>query len=244
MNNKYVIGGIVIALLIFIGWREYSHYEERRATKESYESVIAFHEGEKAQLKNSLDLKVVDEIVMRQNIMTSDIANEHLKGEIEGFKEINSYMKSEVLAVIRKLEVQYKESNRDNPFEGLTLKNDEYVHKDDVEKNFLRLPKTFEHKEDSGWFYLSGVVKKESVSIDSLSMLNKFDATIGFKKPDKRFGWMKKKEPVVSLKSYNPYSEIVYVNNVTVKDKKNKAGNILLSKPAFFLYGVVAGRAF
>lgn len=243
-NKKIWTIVIAILLALVFGWREYSHYTDIQDMADSYKATVNFHKGEAAQFKNSLDLKVADEFIMKQNIVSSEIANEQLKDEIKGFKNINSYMKMEVLEVIKNLEIKYSEANIKNPFEGIILKDDEYLHKDDVAENFLRLPKTFKEESDSGWFYIAGVINKESLTIDSLSMFNKFDATIGLKKSEKKFSWLRKKEPVVSLKSYNPYTKIVYVNNVVVDNDKGKVGNILFSKPAMFLYGFVGGMAY
>ena len=72
-------------------------------------------------------------------------------------------------------------------------------------------------------------------------MINKFDVTIGWKKPDKSFKFLRKKIPVVELISYSPYSKINYVNNVVVDDNKS---NIFTSKPAMVVYGAAAGYIF
>jgi hypothetical protein len=50
--------------------------------------------------------------------------------------------------------------------------------------------------------------------------------------------WYKKSEPVVEMKSYNPYTSIPYLNNVVVKQPKS---HWLLSKPAMFVYGIATG---
>lgn len=240
MNNKYIIGGIIVALLLFFGWREYGHYVEKKAIEDSYEAVISYKDGERNQLKNSLDLEVADKVIMKQNIMSEKVAKEQLKEELEGYKDLTAYMKSEVVTSIKNLEAKYDKAERDQ-FDGIDIKDGEYIHKNDVDKNFVRVPTTFGHKDD--WMYFAGTINKHSTILDSLYLINKFDATIGSKKSEKSFSWLRKKEPTVELKSYNPYTEVTYVNNVVINDDKGKIGNILLSKPAMFVYGVLTGVA-
>ena len=239
--NKYIILLIALIMLSFIGWREYSHYCEKQTIAESYKSVIDFKETEKSQLKNSLDLKVADEFVMKQNIVNSKIAQEELKEELKGYKDLTAYMKSEVITSIKNLEAKYDNKESD-PFEGINLLDGDYIHKDDVDKNFIRVPKSFSFEDE--WLSFEGTVSRESAVLDSLYLLNKFDATIGYVRPDTTFSWFRKKTPVVSLKSYNPYTKIVYVNNVVVDNDKGKVGNVLFSKPAMLVYGAIAGGIF
>jgi len=238
-KERYIVLIVVIALLF--GWREYSHYADKKATEASYEAVITYNETEKAQLKNSLDLKVADVKVMEQNIMSEKVAKEQLGKELEGYKNITAYMKSEVITSIKNLEAKYNEPKTD-PFEGISLLEDEYIHKDVVSSMFVRVPKPFGYSDD--WMSINGVVNKEAVTIDSLGIFNKFDAIIGYKKPEGSFSFLKKKSPVVELISYSPYTKINYVNNVVVNNDKGKVGNILLSKPAMLIYGFIGGRAF
>ena len=242
MNNKYLITTIII-LIVLLGAREYINYSDSESMKKSYKSIIAFKDGEKKQLKNSLELKVADEFIMKQNIVSSKIAQEQLRGEVERFKEISSYVKMESITAIRNIEAKYNDDNIDD-LKEIPVINSKYVLKEDIEKYFVRVNKSFKHENDSGWFYISGLIKKESVLIDSMSVFNKFDATIGIKKSDKNFSWLRKGEPVVYLKSYNPYSKIVYVNNITVENDKSKVGNILFSKPAMIIYGILGGKLF
>jgi len=239
--NKYLTIGLIVVFAVILSWRECGHAAEKKAQKESYNAVIDFKDGEKAQLKNSLDLKVADNLIMKQNIMSESVAKEQLKEELKGYKDLTAYMKSEVITSIKNLEAQYEKIDKD-PFDGIKIIDGEYIHKDDVDKNFMRTPKTFSYIDD--WMAFSGTVNKKSTMLDSLYLLNKFDATIGSKKSEKSFSWLRKKEPTVELKSYNPHTKIVYVNNVVVDNDKGKVGNILFSKPAMFLYGFIGGGIF
>lgn len=219
---------------MIFGWREYSHYSEKKGMSDSYNSIIDFNEAEKSELKSSLNLKAADNYIMRQNFISERIAKEQFKKELEGYKKVNAYMKSEIVTSIKSLESKYNEVSS-NQFDDIEIMDGEYIHKDVVDKYFLRVPKTFNYADD--WFSLTGTVKKESTIIDTLYMLNKFDAIIGYKKSEKKFSWLRKKSPVVELTSYNPYSKINYVNNIVVDKNKGKVGNILFSKPAMIIYG-------
>ena len=207
--------------------------------KTSYESIISFNEKENMQLKNSIDLKVSDAVVMKQKLTTNDIALRELKEELNGYKKLNSYLKTEVTTTIKNLEAKYNDLSKDQ-FDGVEIKDGSYIHVDEVDKHFLRVPKTF--TTSSEWFTVHGTVKKQFTVIDSLSMFNKFDAIIGYKKPNKKFKLFRKKEPVVELKSYNPYTKINYVNNVVVSNNKTKVESIFLSRPAMLIYGFLGGK--
>ena len=241
--NKWIIIGLVAVFSAILLQRECSHAADKKAQEESYEAVITFKDGERNQMKKSLDLAIADREVMQQNVMSNKVALEQLGKELEGYKKVNAYLKSEVTTKLTNLEAKYEDLDRD-PFDGITLQDGKYIHMDDVNKNFLRVPKQFSYEDDE-WIQFYGTVKREKTVMDSLKVFNKFDATIGYMKPDTmKWKWLKKPVPVVELKSYNPYTKINYVNNVVVDNDKGKVGNILLSKPAMFLYGFVAGRAF
>ena len=94
---------IVIVILLLFGYREYQHYVLNKDLKESYNSVIDFKNAETGQLKNSLELQVADNFVMKQNVLSEKVAKEQFQEELKGYKEITAYMKSEVMTSIRKL---------------------------------------------------------------------------------------------------------------------------------------------
>jgi len=238
--NKWITIGLVVVFAAILLQRECSHAAEKNEIAESYDAMIAFKDGERNQMKRSLDLKTQDSIIMSQNIMSQKVALEQLGEELSGYKSINSYLKSEVITSVKNLEAKY--DNKKDPLDGIKLRDGKYVHMNDVNKHFVRVPNPFTYTDD--WMTLKGTVKKESTIIDSLGIFNKFDAIIGYKKPEGTFGFLKKKSPVVELKSYNPYTKINYVNNVTIKGDDNKAKNILLSRPAFFIYGIIGGKVF
>ena len=225
---------------MLFGYREYGNYQAKKEIAESYNSVLDFKDFENGELKSSLELKVAENFVMKQNVISERVAKEHFKKELKGYKDINSFMKSEVMTSIRSLEAKYDESIGDE-FDGIAITDDNYIHKDIVEKNFLRVPKSFSYEDE--WTSINGTVLKKSTIIDSIDIFNKFDAIIGTKKSEKSFSWLRKKDPVIELKSYNPNTKINYVNNITVDTKKGKVGNIFLSPFAMMAYGFVLATA-
>ncbi len=238
MNNK-TIYIVVIIFLIILGWREYSHYEASRMAEYSYNSIIDFNTEENSQLKKSIDLKAAESVIMNQKIVSSEIALTQLKEEINGYKRLNSYLKTEVTTTIKNLEARYDNLSEDQ-FDGIEVKDGSYIHMDEVNKNFLRIPSSFSKKNE--WMSIYGTVNKKNTTIDSLLVFNKFDAIIGYRKSGKKFSFLRKNEPIVELKSYNPYTSINYVNNVVVSSNKSKAESIFTSKLAMVFYGVIGGR--
>ena len=105
-----------------------------------------------------------------------------------------------------------------------------------LNEHYLKIPAKVEMNND--WMSFNATIEKK-FSIDSLSMYNKFDAYLGYKKPEKPLKFLRKSEPVLELRSYSPYTKVAYVNNIVVED--GKKGKFLTSKPAMFLYGLGTG---
>lgn len=77
--------------------------------------------------------------------------------------------------------------------------------------SFMRIPIRFGKKDT--WYSISGTVTKAGVHIDSVSMNNRLRITIAYQKN----GFLKRRTPVVEVKSSNPYSTIIKVDNVIIK---------------------------
>lgn len=77
--------------------------------------------------------------------------------------------------------------------------------------SFMRIPIRFGKKDT--WYSISGTVTKAGVHIDSVSMNNRLRITIAYQKN----GFLKRRTPVVEVKSSNPYSAITNVDNVIIK---------------------------
>jgi len=199
--------------------------------RQDLESTIAFLQKRDSANLMKLKIKASDSAQMQQNIMSMAAAEELLQKELEQYKKVNSFLEAKILNKIENLNVSFNEPAA-NDFDGLNFHQGEFLHKDTVGRYFIRVPKTFDYKDD--WASISGTTTKAGNSFDVISMTNEFDATIGHKKQK---GLFKRAKPVVELKSYSPYSTISYVNNVTIDDSRSKTGKLLTSRGAFFAYG-------
>ena len=229
--KKHILIVISLMLGIILAGFLLSECEKTQDLERDLESMDNFHEIEKQQLVDRDSIRAQDVRQMKQNLMSEIAARILLEQEFERFKEINSHVRFETITRIDSLRITYI----DTIYNILTDYTD-FIPIDTVSKYFLQTPKGL--KFDDGWFNFVGTVDMDGLTIDSMSFINKFDVTIGYKKSDKPFAFLRKKVPVVELISYNPYTTVNYVNNVIVVDKK---GGIFTSKPAFFIYGGVLG---
>jgi hypothetical protein len=201
----------------------------------NYTSMMSYKESENNRLIRSNEIKAAAITKSSQNAISMSLAMKEFSKELEGFKRAQSLVKSEILTEIKGLSTDFE--NSPGEFSGIQLIDSMYVHVDTVSKYFIRTPKKVNYSDD--WISFDATVNKD-FTLDSLSLINKFDITIGSKKQDKPLSFLRKKEPVVEMKSYNPYSSIPYINNVIFKDDKKGAGKIVFSKPAIFAYGFIS----
>lgn len=219
-----IAGCIVLSLFLF---QECEHNSD---LKRDLESTNNFWETEKEQWISRDSIKTHDIAEMEQNLMSEISARKLLEEEFKRFKEIQSHVRSELITRIDTMFIPY-DPDSNNIINDYT----DCIPIDTVRKYFLQTPKGVGYNDT--WFAFSGTVDSIGLTIDSLSMINKFDVTIGWKKPDKPFKFLRKKQPVVELISYNPYTKVNYVNNIVV-DKKESIFN---SKLAYAIYGTAAG---
>lgn len=237
IKKGYILVISVLAIMLVLN--ECKHNASIGDLKDSYDSVLAFTQQEQNESLDSDSLIVQELILVKQNVIDSKLANELLKKEFEGFKKFQSKVKTEMITEINNLTIEYSPSEK-GELDGIELSYGDYIHKDTVIKNFVRIPKKIEM--DCTWVSLYGTIGKE-FTLDSLSVFNKFDIVLGYKKPDKSFKLFRKSEPVLEFKSYSPYTSVPYINNLTVEDKNR---SFLTSKPMITLYalasGYIAGR--
>lgn len=193
-------------------------------------SEISFWENELTQSISRDSIVAQDFVEMNQNLMSEKKAREILQEEFDRFKKISAHVRFESQTRIDTLRIRY------DHYDTIIL-NDytDYVPIDTVKKYFIQIPKKVSFKDQ--WMSLNATVDTV-FQMDSMKFMNKFDVTIGYKKPDKPFKFLRKKEPVVELISYSPYTSVNYVNNITVEDKKS---SIFLSPVATAIYGIGIG---
>ena len=99
-----------------------------------------------------------------------------------------------------------------------------------IRTDSLSVPKEF--KLNERWFRINGYVNKVGVNIDSLVIPNKTVMSIGYKG-----GFLKKREAIVSITNENPYVNVIGLDNVVIKERRNILRNPLIMIPV----GVVIG---
>lgn len=223
-----IVGCVVLILVLFRECENKANLEKELMT------VTSFLEIEKTQSISRDSINAQEVFEMKQHLLTETSARILLKEEFERFKSISSHVRTETITRVDSFFIPYSVDPND-------VLNDytDCVPVDSVKKYFTQIPKGVNYNDT--WFSFNGFIDSLGLNIDSLSMINKFDVTIGYKKPDKPLKFLRKKQPVVELISYNPYTSVNYVNNIIIEDSK---GSIFVSKPAFLIYGLTAGYLF
>jgi len=84
-----------------------------------------------------------------------------------------------------------------------------------IRRDSIAVPTRFKLSEK--WFNIDGLVRKEGLIIDSLTIPNKTVVNVGYKKAGfLNFG----KQAVVSVKNENPYVNVTGLDNVVIRNKK------------------------
>jgi len=221
----YIIGLLCVSLLGVL----FKECERSNDLERDIDSQKNFYETEKNQLISRDSIQAKQLIDMKQNIMLETSAREVLEKEFERFKTISSHVRFESITRVETLMVAYNEPNI-----NILADYTDYIPVDSVKKYFIQIPRELIY--DDNWFEFYGTVDKDHFMIDTLSFINKFDVTIGKKKSDKSFAFLRRKEYTVELVSYNPYTLVNYVNNIVV-EKKDKSP---LSLPLAFSAGAIS----
>lgn len=86
---------------------------------------------------------------------------------------------------------------------------------DVIRRDSIAVPTRFKLNEK--WFNIDGLVKRDGLVIDSLTIPNKTIVTIGYKKA----GFLNlSKDAVVQVKNENPYVNVTGLDNIVIKKKK------------------------
>lgn len=84
-----------------------------------------------------------------------------------------------------------------------------------IRRDSIAVPTRFKLNEK--WFNIDGLVKRDGLVIDSLTIPNKTIVTIGYKKA----GFLNlSKDAVVQVKNENPYVNVTGLDNIVIKKKK------------------------
>lgn len=179
-----------------------------------YFSLISYMEKEKEQMIQSNGLLVQEISIVNQNLVSSTKKIKELSQEFDNYKKVQSHVKAEILSKIEGIVLPV--ITIDNP---IYLPDTGCTDNKIIKEKFIQIPSKVNFNDT--WISFNGTIGKQ-FTIDSLSIINKFDVTIGEKKVGKKLLVFNKYEPIVELKSYNPYTTIPYVNNIIVEEKKGK----------------------
>jgi len=226
---------VITAMIVMMFWQQCSHINEIKSERSSSISAVDFLKRENTALIQTKNLQAEAMVDMNQSIVTEKTARDILQKDFEEFKSIQSQVKAELLTAIRSVELDYEPPSFEGIFDGIAFQSRNCINKDTVDKYFLRIPRKIVI-DTSQWMEFYATIGKEFV-LDSMKIVNKIDATLGFKKPEKKFKFLRRAEPVLAFNSYNPYSSVPYVNNLVVEEVGTKFGKILNSRAAWFMYG-------
>lgn len=229
---SYILN-IVLLIILLIGSTFF--ITKLKIQSSDYDSIVNYMENEKNQIMNSNDLVVQEMKTINQNLVSSDEKIKELSSELSEYKKINSYTKAELLTEIRGINVEY--TLPEPSTEYVYVPDTNCVPIDTLNKYYTQVPKKVSYNDE--WMSFNGTVGLSKFSIDSLSLLNKFDITIGERVVGKKLLVFNKREAVVDLKSYNPYTGIPFLNNITVEPKKSKLLPKALSYAGIFFAGMI-----
>jgi len=225
IDVKLLVMGAFLCLFIF---RECSHSSELDKKDSDFEIMQDFHSKRDSANLAKIKLDAADSIKANQIIVEYENLSKALKEELRGYKNGASLTETKVVTVLESVEMEI----HDTIFIDKSRLSIEGCHySDSLLKEFRNKKSFFTFKDD--WLNIVGQYTYDKVLLDTVSLKNEFDVILGYKKEK----WYKRRNQVVELKSYSPYAEIVYLNNIIVKDRKKLS--FLNSKKAYFLYGAL-----
>lgn len=223
-----LIGGFLV--LFFL--RECSHNSELNKKDSDFTSMQDFHKRRDSINLAKINSHAQDSVKMTQTIVEYENLSKELKEELKGYKDGSSLTETVISSVANDIIIEIHDTFY---VDSVKLRSLGCECADSLLKEF-RKKKVFYNFRDE-WLNIVGHHTYNKVSFDTISFRNEFDVIIG----SKREKWYKRRNQVVELKSYSPYTEVVYVNNVVTKDSKTKYQRIFKSKPAYFFYGILGG---
>jgi hypothetical protein len=225
IKKDYIYVGIIaiitaIALLKSCGGKE---------MESEVESTISFLRKRDSVNLLKINAQAHHIVILKQNIVTKETANKLLEKELKGYKNVKSFVEVKTVTSVKNLTIKYVHDTTTY----LVSEGGDCISKDSVRNFFVQVPKQFIFEDK--WMSLSGKVQKEGLDVDSVKFTNELEVILAYKKA----GIFKKREPVVDIKSYSPYSKIEYANNIVIKDERSKLSKALTSKAAMVGYGIL-----
>lgn len=200
----YIVLAIIILVLL---WRGCEQERDRsKLISELGEYRLKEKVFEVQRLKDSSTLAT-----QTQTIMTQKEAISLGLLELEKtMKEVQSQVKQKSTTTIIEKQVPFIPDGYADTTGIVRNESGEVIRRDSI-----AVPTRFKLNEK--WFNIDGLVKREGLVIDSLTIPNKTIVTIGYKKA----GFLNlSKDAVVQVKNENPYVNVTGLDNIVIKKKK------------------------
>lgn len=220
------------AFLVLFFLRECHHRSEVGNIRSDFSNMQSFHNKRDSANLAKLRVNAADSVKMSQTIVEFENLTDELKNELKGYKEGAGIVETSVRTVIERVTVVSYDTI---PIDIVRLDSSNCEYADSLIKEFQNKKFFYNFKDD--WLTISSHHTYNKLVFDTISVKNEFDVLIGHKKEK----WYSRRYPTVELKSYNPYTDIVYVNNIMTKEHKTNYQRIFNSKSAYLFYGILAG---
>jgi hypothetical protein len=200
----YIVLAIIIIVLL---WRGCEQERDRsKLISELGEYRLKEKVFEVQRLKDSSTLAT-----QTQTIMTQKEAISLGLLELEKtMKEVQSQVKQKSTTTIIEKQIPFIPDGYADTTGIVRNESGEVIRRDSI-----AVPTRFKLNEK--WFNIDGLVKRDGLVIDSLTIPNKTIVTIGYKKA----GFLNlSKDAVVQVKNENPYVNVTGLDNIVIKKKK------------------------
>lgn len=200
----YIVLAIIILVLL---WRGCEQERDRsKLISELGEYRLKEKVFEVQRLKDSSTLATQNQTIMTQKEAISLGLLELEKT----MKEVQSQVKQKSTTTIIEKQVPFIPDGYADTTGIVRNESGEVIRRDSI-----AVPTRFKLNEK--WFNIDGLVKRDGLVIDSLTIPNKTIVTIGYKKA----GFLNlSKDAVVQVKNENPYVNVTGLDNIVIKKKK------------------------
>jgi hypothetical protein len=193
----------VILAFILLGAIQVLIYTSAQRIKRDYNELQTILEKDRAAFE--LEKLVTGETIAIQSQTISSLENAVSAGLIreKELKELNIKQLQSFVKITQKLNIDSITAGWTTP--PAIIIRDTVV--------LMKLPHQFQYLDK--WAVIRGIVKREGVLFDSISMVNDMTFITGYQKQ----GFLKPALPILSVSNNNPYMTITAMQNVVIKEK-------------------------
>lgn len=215
LNGWKFLTIILAVVLIFYMWTS------RGQTKELEQSILAISEYQKDSVVFSKTINALGQEVSTQKsiIVTKNKSYEKILLTNSELKELNHQIKINAETTVKDLLANYTNyKNEDLVLPDLTYDGfDTAAFVMFIDSNYIPLGTGFELNDQ--WYSLSGSVEKNGLNVKSLSVINKDEYNLGYKKKKLKDLF---KDDILTLEVIheNPYTSTTALKNIELKPTK------------------------